>query len=602
MQTQSADGPQFWPARNIGEHAYCPRLFFYMQVEGVFIPSSDTIEGLGVHARVDTPTLTKRASVSRKSEPTDNVEPADSTAPTVARSLVLSSERLELTATLDLAEINGEAFRGGTAVPVEYRKGRPRRVYPNGLHDAPENADGDEAGETDVEPWPTDRVQVGLQVLLLEEAGYHVPNAVLYYAAEKRRLTLAVDDRLRADAMAELEAAKRTAGGTRPLPLVDDPKCPKCSLQPICLPDEVNFTRLTPICVDGQPLNEAKPPRKMWPLRDDGIHVVAQTDGVKVGIRGGSLRFADRDGRTVREMPLASLESLAVVGSVQVSTQALHTLADQGIRVVYMTGAGRCVAWIDPPGSTSGSLKIAQVARLTDKARAVELSKALVAAKIANQRTLLLRNAELTDESAADELRRCASLAATATDAGTLLGYEGQAAAVYFAHFGCMIRVDDVRGRFQANGRKRRPPPDPLNALLSFAYSMLVHECVSALRAAGLEPAIGAYHSTRPGKPALALDLMEPFRPLIADSVAISMINRGEVGEGHFLDTAAGCALTEYGRRAFFDAWGRRMSTEVTHPEFEYRLSYRRMLMLHARLIAAWIMGEAPSLSFLTTR
>ena len=130
----------------------------------------------------------------------------------------------------------------------------------------------------------------------------------------------------------------------------------------------------------------------------------------------------------------------------------------------------------------------------------------------------------------------------------------------------------------------------------------LTHECVAALRQARLEPSIGAFHVSRPGRPALALDLMEPFRPLIGDSVAVAAFNRGELTEGHFIRTASGCMLTDAGRRAFFSVWGRRMDTEIMHPVFKYRLSYRRMLVLHARMIAAWLLGEVPSLSFLTTR
>lgn len=133
-------------------------------------------------------------------------------------------------------------------------------------------------------------------------------------------------------------------------------------------------------------------------------------------------------------------------------------------------------------------------------------------------------------------------------------------------------------------------------------YTMLSHECVSALRMARLEPSIGAFHVSRPGRPALALDLMEPFRPLIADSIAISAFNRGELRKGHFRQTAAGCLFTDEGRRAFFNAYGRRMDTEVTHPIFKYRLSYRRMISLHARMIAAWMIGEISTLHFLTTR
>ena len=131
---------------------------------------------------------------------------------------------------------------------------------------------------------------------------------------------------------------------------------------------------------------------------------------------------------------------------------------------------------------------------------------------------------------------------------------------------------------------------------------MLTHECVVALRVARLEPSIGGFHISKPGRPALALDLMEPFRALIADSVAIAAFNRGELTEGHFLRTAACCVLTDAGRKAFFSSYGRRMDTEVTHPVFEYRLSYRRMIVLHARMIAAWLVGDIPSLAFLTTR
>jgi CRISPR-associated protein Cas1 len=236
--------------------------------------------------------------------------------------------------------------------------------------------------------------------------------------------------------------------------------------------------------------------------------------------------------------------------------------------------------------------------------KTLELARAVTVAKIANQRTLLMRNhADLPGRVAAD-LQTSVDAALQAQSLDELRGHEGNAAATYFAHFAGMFKpgVGGIAARFDVHGRQRRPPPDPVNSVLSFAYAMLTHECVSALRLASLEPTIGSLHATRPGRPALALDLMEPFRPLIGDSVAVSAFNRGELTEGHFLDTAAGCALTEAGRKAFFSVYGRRMDTEVTHPVFEYRLSYRRMIMLHARLIAAWLLGEVPSLAFLTTR
>ncbi|MBX3394357.1 MAG: CRISPR-associated endonuclease Cas1 [Phycisphaerae bacterium] len=595
-----------WPCRGIAEHAYCPRLFYYMTVEGVFLPSADTEQGAGVHRRVDSPSEAppsprkseaKRSNGRNKTEKLEETE-NDPDRPRAVRSLALTSEKLGLTGTLDLTEIEG-----ARAVPVEYRKGRARR---NG-HGQSEPVD-DMLEEPRLlpgpEPWPADRIQLGLQVLLLEEAGYSVPEAFLYYAAEKLRLRVPVDDKLRENALAELESAKRTAEGQRPPPLVNDPRCPRCSLQPICLPDEINHQKLTALTVEGQPIDEQITPRRLWPPRDDGIHVVLQREGVRVGVRGQSVRVTDKDGEVVREFPLANVESLAVLGGVQLSTQALTVFAEQEVPVAFLSSAGRLAAIMDPLGPTSAAVRAAQVRALDRPEKALELARAVTIAKISNQRTLLMRNHVGLSARVASDLQEALTAAQRALTIDELRGHEGNAAAIYFRHFAGMFKqgLVEIANRFDVNGRQRRPPPDPINAVLSFAYSMLTNECAAACRLASLEPTLGALHSTRPGRPALALDLLEPFRPIVADSVAVSAFNRGELTEGHFMNAASGCALTDAGRKAFFSAYGRRMDTEVSHPVFEYRLSYRRMLMLHARLIAAWMLGEMPSLSFLTTR
>jgi CRISPR-associated protein Cas1 len=584
-----------WPCRGIAEYAYCPRLFYYMAVEGIFVPSHDTEKGAAIHKRVDRP------SAEAKEDDPDK--------PRSVRSMSLSSAKLGLTAVLDLAEIEGDV-----AVPVEYRKGRPcRRHEPAPAEDELTSEPRLPIPGSGPEPWPTDRVQVGLQALLLREAGYRVEEAVLYYAAEKLRLRIPVTEALTREALETLEAAKECAKGPRPMPLVNDRRCEGCSLQPVCLPDEVNQQRLMRVTVEGEGPEgktehgqdgRATSPRRLWPARDDGIHVVTQQQGVRVGVRGMSLRVTDREGELVKELPLANVESLAVLGGVQVSTQAITALADAQVPVAFLSSAGRLVAMMDPLGPVSAAVRRGQMKRLEDADSCLTLAKALVAAKIGNQRTLLMRNHAEPSGRTSAELQQCIADAERSVTMDELRGHEGNAAAMYFGHFAGMFRGPGAElGReFDANGRQRRPPPDPVNAVISFAYTMLTHECVAALRLAGLEPTIGALHTTRPGRPALALDLMEPFRPLIADSVAISAFNRGELGEGHFLRTAAGCALTDAGRRGFFGAYGRRMETEVTHPVFEYRLSYRRMLMLHARMIAAWMVGEVPGLAFLTTR
>ncbi len=592
-----------WPARGVAEHAYCPRLFYYMTVEGIFLPSADTEQGAGVHRCVDRPSAatpeaatTGRRARAKSVERLEDTE-ADPDRPRSIRSLALTSERLGLTATLDLAEIDGMK-----AAPVEYRKGRPKRTG-QVIEPADEMLEQPRLLPAP-EPWPTDRVQVGLQVLLLEEAGYTVPEAYLYYAAEKLRLRVIVDDALRRDALAELEAAKRDAEGPRPPPLVNDPRCPRCSLQPICLPDEINQQRFSALTVKGEPGDEQLTPRKLWPPRDDGIHVVLQREGVKVGVRGHSVRITDKEGQIVRDLPLANVESLAVLGGVQVSTQALSVFADHEVPVAFLSSAGRLVAMMDPMGPTSAAVRAAQVRVLDRPEKAIELARAVTVAKIANQRTLLMRNHVDLPLRVAAALQDCVCAAERAATLDELRGHEGNAAAIHFTHFAGLFKegASKIAARFTVHGRQRRPPPDPINAVLSFGYSMLTNECTAACRLASLEPTLGALHATRPGRPALALDLMEPFRPLIVDSVAVSAFNRGELVEGHFLDTAAGCALTDAGRKGFFSAHGRRMDTEVRHPVFEYRLSYRRMLMLHARLIAAWLLGEVPTLTFLTTR
>jgi CRISPR-associated protein Cas1 len=566
-----------WPARNVAEHAYCPRLFYLMEVEGIHVPSADTEKGMAIHRRVDRPS-------HAPPQPDDDDSDPDPDRPKTVRSLTLTSKRLSLTATLDLAEITGNR-----AIPVEYRKGRPKR---NGTFAPPDDpGEAEEPQQAPVEPWPTDRIQVALQAILLQEAGYMVPEAILYYAAEKRRLLVEINDQLRAEALATLDAAKRTAQGRRPLPLVNDPRCLRCSLQPVCLPDEVNQQR-----------DDQVRPRKIWPPRDDGIHLVAQINGAKVGVRGQSVRVTDKDGSVLKEMPIANLESLSLLGSVQVSTQAVQVFAENSIPVAYLSPAGRLLAIIEPIDSVSAEIRRQQVRRFDKADDALQLTRALVSAKISNQRTLLIRNHPSLPSSVPGDLANEADKAIRADSIDTVRGHEGQAAAIYFSHYAGMFRKRELAQQFDANGRQRRPPPDPINSCLSMAYTMLTHECVAALRLASLEPSIGAFHASRPGRPALALDLMEPFRPLIADSVAIAAFNRGELGDGHFTRTAAGCLFSDSGRRGFFDAYGRRMETEITHPVFRYRLSYRRMLVLHARMIAAWLLGEVPSLSFLTTR
>ncbi|MFZ5866718.1 MAG: CRISPR-associated endonuclease Cas4g/Cas1g [Thermodesulfobacteriota bacterium] len=566
---------RIWPARNVAEYAYCPRLFYFMEVEGLPHESVDVEQGRSLHSRVDRPSQAP-GNVGQEEYGPDR--------PKILRSLTLTSAALKLTATLDLAQVSGKK-----AVPIEYRKGRPKRSVRS-----VDAATADEIARPGVEPWPTDRIQLGLQAILLQDAGYTVNKVLIYYAAEKRKLTVRVDDQLKRDALDTLTAAIACAQGPRPSPLVNDARCRGCSLEPFCLPEEINYLR------DPREFDEPNP-RVIWPLRDEDFHVVVQTVGAHVGVKGGSLRITDTGGGKLKEVPLASVGAFSIFGSVQVSTQALAALAARNIPIGFHSTAGRLVAMVDPLDAVSAQVRRAQIHKLDEPAHVLQLSRVLVRAKIANQRTLLMRNHAGLPQHVLGALSEQIQKVTRARSLDVLRGHEGIAARIYFEHFPGIFK-GTAGEQFAARGRQRRPPPDPINSCLSMGYTMLAHECVSALRMARLEPSIGAFHVSRPGRPALALDLMEPFRPLIADSVAISAFNRGELQKGHFRQTAAGCLFTDEGRRAFFNAYGRRMDTEVTHPIFKYRLSYRRMISLHARMIAAWMIGEISTLHFLTTR
>jgi CRISPR-associated protein Cas1 len=206
------------------------------------------------------------------------------------------------------------------------------------------------------------------------------------------------------------------------------------------------------------------------------------------------------------------------------------------------------------------------------------------------------RNAREEVDSVLSSLQRLADQSASTETAASLLGYEGAAARLYFSKWNAMVREDlRLPGRpFDFEGRRRRPPPDPVNCLLSYCYSLLVKDLTVTVHAVGFDPYLGFYHRPRFGRPALALDLAEEFRPIVAESVVLTLLNNGEIRPNHFVVRAGGVALTADGRRAVLTAYERRLDTEVRHPTFGYKISYRRVLEVQARILAAHVLGEVP--------
>jgi CRISP-associated protein Cas1 len=346
-------------------------------------------------------------------------------------------------------------------------------------------------------------------------------------------------------------------------------------------------------------LPSSLPSQAPRPEQDDGEVLVVQKAGAKVGLRGGEITVTV-DGAVVRKLPLHQVRSIFLYGAVQLSAQAVDACLEHGIDVSYFSPAGRFLGLLRGLPASGVDARLGQYRLFHEPGIRLLLAREIIRGKIHNQRVLLMRNGE-PDKPTLLRLADLRDSTAQAPDLSALLGIEGTAAALYFESFGTMLRGREG-WRFDFQGRNRRPPRDPVNALLSLGYSMLAKELAGVCHAVGLDPFMGFLHQPRYGRPALALDLMEEFRPLLADSTAITLINRSELSPADFARHATGTFLTETGRRSFWEAWFRRLDTEVTHPQFGYKMSYRRMLEVQARQLWRFCRGEAKTYTAFTTR
>ncbi len=594
-----SDPPDLVPARMINEVLYCGRLMVLEWAQGEFADNVYTVDGRVIHRRVD------RVRGAMPDPDDEDEEPA----PFTATSVWLSSERLGITAKIDYVE--GE---GGRVVPVERKRGKAPDI-PGGAY-LPE------------------RAQLCAQVLLLRDHGYDCEHGEIYFAADRRRVRIEIDERLIERTLAAADEARAlAAAGELPPPLAQSPKCVGCSLSSICLPDEVTLLRgladepldddvdepiqlgldfgsdaWGPLPTDpwglvgpGAELEEAPPSiRRLVPARDDRIPLYVQAQGARIGLEGDRLRVTV-GGTHVADARLPNTSHVAVYGNAQISTQALAALLDRDIPVVFLSGGGWLRGRTIGHGSKNADLRVAQYRAATDEAFACSLARTFVTAKIRNQRTLLRRNASKLDAVALGELESLAKKAEQVGSVASLLGLEGTAARTYFGQFTRMLKGIGADA-FDLDGRNRRPPRDPVNALLSFVYSLLTKDIAIAVVVAGLDPLIGFLHQPRYGRPALALDLVEEMRPLVADSTVITAINTGAVGASDFVRAATGCALTPSGRKKVIQAYERRVDQLVTHPVFGYRISYRRLFEVQARLLGRALLGEIDGYPAFRTR
>ena len=539
------------PARMVNEWAYCPRLAYLEWVEGAWAANADTEEGKRAHARVD---------AGRGTLPPP--EEADSAPPFEVRSIELASDRLGLVAKMDVIE--GE---DGVVTPIDFKKGKRPHV---------------EGGAYEPE-----RVQLCVQALVLEDNGYRVGEGFLWFAGSRERVPVVFDEDLRARTREAASGLRLAAAARRvPPPLDNSRKCARCSLLPICLPDEVNLFR------------SGGAPRTPPPAADSALPLYVQQPGARVG-KKGDLLVISIENEPDREVPVGEESELVLAGPVSLSTPALHALVKEEIPIAWMSSGFWFIATTGARGPRSAHAREGQYAARADAFRRLLFARDLVRAKLRNQRTIMRRNwrgNEAEREHATETLKRLADRATKAAGLPELLGVEGEGAAVYFRALPALFtdRVATLPA-FSFERRSRRPPADPVNACLSLCYALLTRTCATALEIAGLDPWAGLYHADRPGRPALALDFMEPLRPILADSTVLTALNNGELAPADFITAGPGCNLTAGGRRTLIRAFERRLDQEASHPTFGYQISMRRMLHVQARLFARHLLGEIDS-------
>lgn len=544
------------PVRRLHNHVYCPRLFYLQWVENLFQENEDTARGDHAHRAVDWPDRWK-----------EELFPAGTT----WHSLELESSRLGLRGVVDLVE-PGE---GGLCV-VDYKAGHPRQ-------DAEGRWQAKEA----------DAIQVAAYAMLLEEAGHEVGRGRIYYAAARRHVEVILNEPLRQACLDHLARARTTAeAGQCPPPLSQDPRCLYCSAYPICLPGESAFWAGGTVTEDLA----KHPPR---PEGYEGETLVVQNARASLHLRGGEL-VVQLEGERVAHRPIEQVRAIYLYGAIQVSAQTLVALMEREVSVAYFSPAGRFLGMAHGLPASGVDARRGQYRLFEQGSIRTDLVREVVRAKIHNQRVMLMRNGQMPTQ-VIEEMGALRDRTTEAPDMDVIRGLEGAAAALYFQHFDSMLK-GELSGRFEWKGRNRRPPRDPLNALLSLGYSVLTKELAGICFAVGLDPYLGFFHQPRYGRPALALDLMEEFRPLVADSVALSLINRQELDEDDFMHTTRGVFLKDEGRKAFWRAWARRMESEVTHPQFGYRMSYRRMMDVQARQLWRFCRGETQAYHGFTTR
>lgn len=521
--------------------AYCPRLFYFEEVEGLRIADEAVFAGRRLHVELE------------KSEEGDWEE------------LWLENDGLGLRGRVDALRT-----RNGQTIPYEHKRGRCFR-------------------QEDKTPgvWPSDRLQLLSYALLIEMVrGITIAEGRVRYHEDNVTVRVPLDDRGRQEVREAIQQARLLRRSTERPPVTENERlCTRCSLAPVCLPEEARLA--------ARPEWE---PIRLFPPDDERRVLHVLESGTRVGKAGEQLKITYRDHR-VEAIPARQVSQLVLHGFAQISTQALRFCADQEVGVHYLSGGGRYLGSFSA-GSGPVQRRVRQYRALAQPEFCLELAKRLVTCRGDMQRQVLMRGSRKDSrdttalKAATRQMKVLLASVERADNPATLLGLEGNLAALYFQSLPHLL-VEGLPEQMTFSGRNRRPPRDRINAMLSFGYALLLKDVMNAILIVGLEPALGFYHQPRSSAPPLALDLMEIFRVLLVDMPVLNAVNRLQWDvQADFTVSGDQVWLSDSGREKLIGLYERRKTETWKHPVIGYSLSYARMVELEVRLLEKEWMTE----------
>jgi len=520
--------------------AYCPRLFYLEEVEELYTQDAAVFAGRRLHVDL---------------EKKEDEEWED---------LFLESVELGLRGRVDALRT-----RDGQTIPYEHKRGRCHR---------------DEQKQP--QAWESDRLQILAYACLIESAlGLPITEGRIRYHADNTLVHVPLDETGRTMVKDAIVQARVLRQSTHRPPVTDNERlCGRCSLSPVCLPEEARLAH-----------DREWQPVRLFPEDDNRLVLHVLEPGTCVGRTGEQIKIKRRD-QPLETVAARQVGQVVLHSFSQISTQALHFCADQGIGVHFVSGGGRYLGSFD---NRQGSIqrRVRQYGALSQPETCLELARRLVSCRGKGQRKFLMRGQRGRSEATAltaaiAQMKAVLKQVSGAKSLESLLGFEGNLAALYFGGLP-LIMSDGVDPTLRFDHRNRRPPKDRFNALLSFGYALLLKDVMNAILAVGLEPALGFYHQPRTQAPPLALDLMEIFRVPLVDMAVMSSINRGQWNvQEDFTIRGVQVWLSDAGRRKFVALYERRKEETWKHPMTGYSLTYRRLLELEVRLLEKEWSGE----------